>query len=174
MEILELCDFKDVRFTECFRRYFLEIGIRLKDDTDVFDEIAKSCEKENMRAFVLGEDQAFTGFIMFQPELLKGGFFEERLGFIRELWVDPSYRHLGYGRRLIETAEKHFREEKIAKLILTYEEEAIGFYRKLGFVHDRSYCAENGGNIVIKHIPVPACNFPESENKSCEMAQLVI
>ena len=86
MAILELSNFYDERFTQCFRAYFLEIGVNLKADTDVFDDITKSYEKENMRTFVIEEEKQFVGFIMLQPEYLKSGFFEEPVGFIRELW----------------------------------------------------------------------------------------
>ena len=150
MEILELKNFYDERFKQCFRAYFLEVGINLKEDTDVFDVITKSYEQDNMRTFVLEEEKEFAGFIMLQPEHLKGGFFEEQVGFIRELWVAPPFRRLGYGKRLIEIAEDYFKRKEISKLILTYEDKAFGFYKRLGFNPDNSYKAKNGENVVIK------------------------
>lgn len=152
MAILELRNFYDERFRQCFRAYFLEIGVNLKENTDVFDDITKSYQKENMRTFVIEEDQQFAGFIMLQPEHFKSGFFEERAGFIRELWVAPSFRRLGYGKQLIQIAEDYFKKEQIFKLILTYEDEALGFYKRLGFNLDRSYKAKNDGNVIVKHI----------------------
>lgn len=152
MAILELSNFYDERFKQCFRAYFLEIGINLKEDTDVFDDITKSYEKENMRTFVIEEEKQYAGFIMLQPEHLKSGFFEERVGFIRELWVAPSFRRLGYGKQLIEIAEDYFKKEKISKLILTYEDDALGFYKRLGFNLDRSYNAKNDESVIIKYI----------------------
>ena len=150
MEIFELNDFYDVRFWNAFRSYFQEIGVNLREDTDVFDDITESHERENMRTFAVGGETGLAGFIMVQPECLKGSFFEERVGFIRELWVSPAYRNRGYGRDLMNRVEAHFREMGISKLILTYEEEALPFYRKLGFVPDGSYQAKNEGNILIK------------------------
>ena len=152
MTILELTNFYDERFKGCFRAYFQEIGIRLREDTDVFDDITESCEKENMRVLVLEKGNEFMGFIMFQPEHLQGGFFQEQAGFIRELWVAPSCRRSGYGRSLLRRAEEVFREKGISKLLLTYEEEALGFYKKLGFQPDESYQAKNGGNVVVKYL----------------------
>lgn len=152
MAILELSNFYDERFKQCFRAYFLEIGINLKEDTDVFDDITKSYEKENMRTFVIEEEKQYAGFIMLQPEHLKSGFFEERVGFIRELWVAPSFRRLGYGKQLIEIAEDYFKKEEISKLILTYEDDALGFYKRLGFNLDRSYNAKNDESVIIKYI----------------------
>lgn len=152
MTILELNNFYDERFKQCFRAYFLEIGINLKEDTDVFDEITKSYEKENMRTFVIEEEKQFVGFIMLQAEHLKSGFFEERVGFIRELWVAPSSRQLGYGKQLIKIAENYFKKKEIPKLILTYEDNAHGFYKRLGFIHDSSYKAKNDGTVIVKYI----------------------
>ncbi len=152
MAILELSNFYDERFTQCFRAYFLEIGVKLKADTDVFDVITKSYEKENMRTFVIEEERQFAGFIMLQPEYLKSGFFEEPVGFIRELWVAPSFRRLGYGKQLIEIAEDYFKKKEIYKLILTYEEDALEFYKQLGFKLDSSYKAKNDGNVIVKYL----------------------
>ena len=152
MTILELSNFYDERFTQCFRAYFLEIGVKLKADTDVFDVITKSYEKENMRTFVIEEGKQFAGFIMLQPEHLKSNFFEEPVGFIRELWVAPSFRRLGYGKQLIEIAEDFFKKKKIHKLILTYAEDALEFYKRLGFKPDSAYKAKNDGNVIVKYL----------------------
>lgn len=152
MTISELTNYYDEGFRQCFREYFLELGIRLKEDTDVFDALARAGERENMRTFVLAEEDRLAGFVMLQPEHLKGGFFEEDVGFIRELWVAPPFRRLGYGRQLIGVAGDHFRKAKISKLILTYEEDALGFYEKLGFRPDGAYKARNGENVIIQHI----------------------
>lgn len=151
MTILELSNFYDKRFKQCFRAYFLEIGVNLKEDTDVFDDITESYKKENMRTFVIEEEKEFAGFIMLQPDYLIGGFFEERVGFIRELWVSPSFRRVGYGKRLVEIAEAYFKGKGISKIILTYEDNALVFYQKLGFNLDGSYKAKNDLNVVIKY-----------------------
>lgn len=151
MIIEELNNFYDAEFMQCFRAYFLEIGIDLKGNTAVFDDIAESYEKEEMRTFVIREKGGIVGFIMIQPECLKSGFFEEHAGFIRELWISPPSRRLGYGKQLIERAEEYFRGKGISKLILTYEENALPFYKRLGFDFDCSYSARNGENVVIKH-----------------------
>lgn len=150
MTTIELSNFYDERFKQCFRTYFQEIGINLKEDTDVFDEITKSYNEEQMRTFVIADENRFSGFIMLQPEHLKSGFFEEHVGFIRELWVAPSHRNAGFGRSLIELAEAYFRQQGISKLILTYDENALGFYTKLGFQADDSYKAKNDQNVIVK------------------------
>ena len=152
MPILELTNFRDEQFKACFRAYFLEIGISLREDTDVFDEITESYKKENMRTFVIAAENGFAGFVMIQPECLKGSFFEEKTGFIRELWVAPGSRYLGYGEKLVQKAEEVFKAQGIMKLILTYEEDALRFYKKQGFQPDRTYRAKNNGNIAVKYL----------------------
>ena len=44
---------------------------------------------------------------------------------------------------MVSAAEAYFKKAGVAKLIFTYEEDALGFYQKLGFVEDKSYQAEN-------------------------------
>ena len=46
MDMEEIRDFTDPEFQEVFRTYFTEIGVNLKPDTDIWDEIAASAEKE--------------------------------------------------------------------------------------------------------------------------------
>ena len=48
MDMEEIRDFTDPEFQEVFRTYFAEIGVNLKPDTDIWDEIAASAEKEGM------------------------------------------------------------------------------------------------------------------------------
>ena len=152
MTVFELSNFYDERFKLCFRAYFGEIGVKLKEDTDVFDEITKAYEQEDMHAFVIEKNKQFAGFIMLQPEYFKSDFFEERAGFIREIWIDLLFRRLGYGKQLIEIAEDFFRKKEIFKLILTYEDEALGFYKRLGFHLDGTYRAKNDGKVIVKYI----------------------
>ena len=152
MTISELVNFYDERFKLCFRAYFQELGVPLGEDTDVFDEMTRAREEEQMRALVLADEHRLAGFILFQVECLRSGFFEERVGFIRELWVAPSARGHGYGRQLLEAAQQHFRQENICKLLLTYEDDALGFYVSSGFRPAPSYTAVNEGAVIVKDI----------------------
>ena len=53
---------------------------------------------------------------------------------IRELWVDPSRRGQGYGRRLLEAAEQEARTRGCTVILLSsYSFQAPGFYQKHGY-----------------------------------------
>lgn len=53
---------------------------------------------------------------------------------IRGVWVEPSYREAGLGRRLMTTLEDRARSRGATRSALwTYDWEARGFYEKLGY-----------------------------------------
>ncbi len=65
--------------------------------------------------------------------------YDGHRGWIYYLGVAPEHRHKGYGRSLMEQAECLLREENCAKinlLVRTGNEQAIGFYRRLGYAVD--------------------------------------
>lgn len=152
MNIVEIKDFKESSFKNAFRTYFKEIGIELKEDTDVFDLITKSKEEEGMRCCCVEADGEVIAFIMFQIENMKSRFFTEDLGFIREFWVKEERRRKKIGSKLMEYCINEFKKFGIKKLILTYEEEALLFYEKQGFALDLSYMAKNKMQCVVKNI----------------------
>lgn len=146
---------RDAAFQQAFCAYFAEIGIHLKTDTDVWDEIDASFHKEQTVCVTLTDGSKIVGFILFQPHFLTDSmnFFTQKLGFIRELWVAPNHRRQGLGRRLVQYAEQFFQERGICKAILTYEPSAIHFYENLGYQADPSYSARNGERVITKIIP---------------------
>ena len=69
MDMEEIRDFTDPEFQEVFRTYFTEIGVNLKPDTDIWDEIAASgfvvvdvLNAANRSALVLDEMARRYGF----------------------------------------------------------------------------------------------------------------
>ncbi len=154
INIMELNDYQDIRLQQCFRKYFEEIGEPLKENTRVFDKMQSAVQDCGMHCIVLQRNEEILGFIQFQEEQLghQMGFFTEKLGFIRELWVAPELRRGGHGKSLVEAVENYFKSNGVAKLILTYEENALGFYERLGFMRDKSYIAENEQGVVVKMI----------------------
>jgi ribosomal protein S18 acetylase RimI-like enzyme len=65
--------------------------------------------------------------------------YDGHRGWVYYLGVAPEHRHKGYGRFLMERAESLLREENCAKINLqvrSENEEAIEFYRRLGFAMD--------------------------------------
>ena len=154
----------NLEFQEAFRAYFAEIGVNLKPDTDIWDEIAASAEKEGMVCRALRREGAIAAFILFQRDALQSrtGFFTRPVGFVRELWVRPAYRGQGLGRALVEHAAAELEKSGAAEIILTYDPGALGFYRKLGFREDPAYTAKNGQGVVVR--PAAPPTFHQMEN----------
>lgn len=150
-EITEITDYADAEFQSAFTSYFTELGIEIRKNTDLWNVMK---DTKNMHCYVIRNPKIILGFIMFQREFLNSdtGFFLESVGYIRELYVRREFRKSGLGSLLLNTAENFFRENSVYKLILTYENNAVDFYKKLGFKEDKSYKAKNGHNIMIKII----------------------
>ena len=152
MTVTELRDYSDLEFQACFRAYFAEIGITLRENTDVFRKMQRFADEQDMRCLALTENGKVFGFLQFQEETMTHpmGFFTERLGFLREFWIAPDRRGQGWGTRLLGAVEEALRTAGVRKLILTYEPSALGFYRKHGFQPDPSYTAANQQDVVTK------------------------
>ncbi|AIQ54015.1 GNAT family N-acetyltransferase [Paenibacillus sp. FSL R7-0331] len=52
---------------------------------------------------------------------------------IERVGVIPEYQHKGYGRILIEAAERWISELGIHKIVITSQQRALGFYESLGY-----------------------------------------
>lgn len=146
--------FYDPQFQRIFRAYFAEIGITLREDTTLWDEIKKSADEEGMVCLAAQEDGEFVGFIMLQSEPMtsRSGFFSMFLGFIRELWVAPERRRSGLGRALIQQAEALLREQGALVLALTPSPAAERFYAALGFAENGGVRAKNGERVLCREI----------------------
>lgn len=150
-EITKITDYFDAKFQSAFTAYFDEIGIEIRKDTDLWSMMNTT---DGLHCRAVQNAEQILGFIMFQKESLKSstGFFLENVGYIRELYVRKDFRKSGVGSILVCAAEEFFRVDSVYKLILTYENDAIGFYKKLGFTEDKSYKAKNGQNTAVKFI----------------------
>lgn len=86
-----------------------------------------------------------------RPDLFLVGTLEEKIvasvmvgyeghrGWINYLAVRPDYQKRGFGRKLMEAAERALRAEGCAKINLqvrTANAEVLAFYRAIGFVKD--------------------------------------
>lgn len=150
-KITKITDYNNSEFQSVFTSYYNEIGIEIKMNTDLWNIMSNTKE---MYCYAAENKGQIIGFIMFQNECLNSstGFFIERVGYIRELYVRKEFRKSGFGSVLLDIAKKHFKQNSVFKLILTYEKEAIDFYKKLGFIEDKSFTAKNNRGVVIKII----------------------
>lgn len=132
-------DYHDARFTDAFRRYFAELGIEVVRWESLWDEMNHSTVST-----ILREGEAGTiGFVQYEVITSKSRFFDERLGFVREIWVEPSLRGAGHGRALLALAEEACREAGVVRMMLTTDT-AEPFYLRAGYRHRADVHAKNG------------------------------
>ncbi len=90
-------------------------------------EIRKKLRRDADLFLVAEEDDQILGAVM--------GGFDGRRGMIYHLAVDPSHRHMGTGRALMERIEDRLRNKGCLKYYLLVTEDnrdTIGFYESLG------------------------------------------
>ena len=124
-------DFESELFTEAFKKYFREISRAERNWEMLFR--AMNADKDTTKAIMLLDGNTVVGFIMFCEIELKCIFFSEKFGFIRELWVDKSYRHNGHGRHLMNLSEKYFTDKKVPQMALNVIPGSEEFYQKQGY-----------------------------------------
>lgn len=148
-KVTKITDYRNLEFQSIFTSYFNEIGIMIKANTDLWTIMS---DTKDLYCYSIESKGRIIGFIMFQEECLESGtgFFIERTGYVRELYVLKNFRKLGFGTLLIKIAEEYFKQNAVFKLILTYENNAIDFYKKLGFIEDKSFIAKNNQGIMTK------------------------
>ena len=135
---LPVTDFRDPVFTEAFARYFVELGLKVRDWEGLWEEMNRSGCEARMRVC----NGHAIGFIQYQPILAESSFFEERLGFIRELWIDPDHRRKGHGTALLTLAEEACRAQEVVRMILTTDT-AEQFYLRNGYRKRPDISAKN-------------------------------
>lgn len=96
-------------------------------------------------------DNTAIGFIQFKDISLCNSFFNEKYGFIREFWIDKTYRNNGYGTVLLKACEKFFLSNGVYQTILTTNT-ASSFYIKNGYVKNVSISAKNNDCVFTKNL----------------------
>ena len=130
----------DPDVTRCLRAYFTELSARAATG---LDPRAETPSAEDMRpphgtvflAYLHGEAIACAGL-----KHHDGGMSE-----VKRMWVDPSARGLGLGRRLLEAVERLARGSGVTRLRLDTNEhltEAIAMYRSAGYQEIPRYTDE--------------------------------
>ena len=142
-------DFSDPVFQSAFRRYFEELGLRLRDWEGLFREM--NSEGGNAAFLRTGHSGEALGFIMFKPILFTSWFFEETCGFVREFWVAPEVRGRGHGSALLAKAEGHLLASGIHTSILTTDT-AADFYLRRGYAPAPGCRAKNHDAVFVKRL----------------------
>ena len=144
-----LTGFTDPRFRTAFQTYFAELEVRVSDWDGLFQEMDR--EGNNSAWLLLDEDRAI-GFLQFQMTSFSNWFFEEPFGFIREFWVDPAFRRLGYGKMLLRLTEAYFLGHGAYRSVLT-SDDAAAFYLANGYEKAPGIQAKNHMEVLIKQLP---------------------
>jgi predicted GNAT family acetyltransferase len=69
--------------------------------------------------------------------------------YISHLYVDPLFRHKGYGERLLEHGIEYAKLFKFDNIKLWCEEKLIGFYSKKGWIQEKPTKDNNGNDVWI-------------------------
>lgn len=147
MKDIFIYDFNNVDFQNMFKSYFGELGVSVRDWSRLFQ--AMNDENRNLAYLRYDESGCPIGFIQFTVITFSSGFFETKIGFIREFWVNDECRNLGHGSELLRLAEKYFISNGIYKSILTTNT-AERFYIRHGYVKDVDITAKNGYDVFVK------------------------
>lgn len=79
------------------------------------------------------------------------GFLGMNKTFIEMLFINPIYRHKGYGKQLIQYAIKYKHAQEVS--VNEQNPNAIGFYEKMGFmIYRRSEVDEQGNPYPILYM----------------------
>lgn len=147
---LLITDFSDPTFQSMFKRYFAEIDVKVKDRQGLWEEM--NTQNGGNTAYIRACGNEPVGFIQFTEVTLENWFLKERLGFIREFWVDVKFRKQGQGTELLLLAEKYFNDKGIRRVVLTAEEKAQQFYLNRGYRICENFWAKNGEPVSFKDI----------------------
>ncbi len=145
MFINEFTDASNLDFQFAFRRYFQEFGITVSDWNGLFKEL------EEGQKLLLRKDptEGIVGFIVYTDMKLDSWFFSVRIGFVRELWIDPRFRGMGHAKALLTAAERDFSRREIPYVILT-SDTAGEMFLKLGYEPKPLIEARNGDPVYLK------------------------
>ncbi|MFC0397920.1 bifunctional helix-turn-helix transcriptional regulator/GNAT family N-acetyltransferase [Paraburkholderia rhizosphaerae] len=136
---LEDPDSDDARW--CFKQYFGELDQRF--DAGFDPSASLSAKADELRA---PEGALIVARLHGSPigcVALK--FHKKSPAELKRMWVSPTARGMGVGRRLIVEAEKHARQSKVRVIRLETNRtlrEAISLYRQCGYVEVEAFSAE--------------------------------
>jgi GNAT superfamily N-acetyltransferase len=91
-------------------------------------ELSDVPANEGRRRVASLEDGRIAGFA---TALIRGDFIE-----LDDLFVDPDFMGRGTGRALIRDVIAIARSQDLGRIEVTANHEALGFYKKAGFVYD--------------------------------------
>ncbi|MFC1800984.1 GNAT family N-acetyltransferase [Nanoarchaeota archaeon] len=115
-----------------------------KKDEKIFRRLDKSYLTEDLKKnymfFVAEDKEKMVGFVAGSVKKNPGFFKVKRYGFIREIYIRPSYRHKGFGQQLMGQMIRYFKSKKIKAVqlnVLSNNKQALKMYQSMGFKENR-------------------------------------
>lgn len=121
---------------EGYRRFYR----RAPDDQAARAFLEARLERGDSVVYLARDSGRAVGFVQLYPTF--SSVRMRRLWILNDLFVDPSARGRGVGRRLMERAREHAEETAAAGLILETEKSnqaAAALYRSLGWTREASF-----------------------------------
>ncbi len=139
-------------FENLFADYFHELGTDIPEDIlhgRLMDHIFHQLDQELIHIHLLFERERCVGFSLFQVDQPESDWCKRPgWGCIREFYIAPSFRALGYGRRLAQDSEQTLRSLGCPRLYLT-SDTGIPFWLRCGWRQTGILCS-NGLEILEK------------------------
>lgn len=138
-------------FLEAFQAYFNEMGIDLGQNPQKVLEGVFKDSVTNLSYTIKDPSGKVLGFILFEINEMTHYFLKEKIGFIREFWVQKDLRTKGYGSGLLKNCEKYFKDHGVKRVILTTDT-VPKFYEKHGYKLYEGMVANNHDPVFMKFI----------------------
>lgn len=108
---------------------------RIHNEDEVLCELKFVFSNQSSIVFMIEEDSTAIGYLIFRCiEKVTNSIW------IDQFYIEEHYRNKGYGKALIDEVKKYARDNNIKRIELncwTFNENAIEFYRHLGFKEQR-------------------------------------
>jgi len=103
---------------------------------EIYTEMIKELDTRSL-IYLLEIDNEIVGTIKI---IIEKKFYNEKcyVGHIEDVIVDTTYRGQGYGKLLVDFADKICRENHCYKVLLYCSDHNVKFYEKCGYVIDGS------------------------------------
>lgn len=152
MTIIDYTNAFQSQFEDLIIDYFAELGDIAPADVlreKLLPFIRRQLDSEIIRISLITDERGPMGFSVYQIDQETSDWCKRPgWGFIREFYIAPPYRKLGYGARLAAGTERRLREMGAVQLYLTSGSGAA-FWQKCGWRLTEEICS-NDLNILEK------------------------
>jgi len=107
-----------------------------KKINDLKKDIKRGIVGKQGEFILVAEGEKIWGFIFCETKKRPTIFKIKKIGFVKDLYIVPTHRKKGLGKRLVKEAEKRFKKKKLKYVGLTSlisNKNALKAYDKMGF-----------------------------------------